>query len=86
MRKKINDIANEIFWYFEENIFENCGSYPRNTNLIFAFADYMDAMSDDEITQYLKLCDSKDVACFRQIIKDGINAWLKYNVKTMILQ
>ena len=45
---QIKNILDELFFDFEENIFINNGIWPRKVNLVFAFADYIDELSDDE--------------------------------------
>ena len=42
-QQQINSILNALFWDFEQNKFINSGVWPYKVNLIFAFADYIEA-------------------------------------------
>ena len=83
--KKIFSILTELFFYFEENIFINDGVWPRKANLIFAFSDYIEKMSDAQIAEYLKTNNIKLIERFRFIAHQGIETWLKNNMKTLMI-
>lgn len=97
MDKNIEHIkADQLFAWFEQNKFVNSGVYPRNTNLVFAFADFIDSLSDDKLLEILNfdndiLVNNKteasqiEVEHFRSIVKEGIDSWLRYNAKTMAI-
>ena len=74
-----------LFWWFENNLFKNEGNYPRKTNLVFEFSDWIESMDDDELAERLGLfADFKDVddACkaanqAREEMIRGIDNWLE---------
>lgn len=73
-----------LFWWFESNLFKNEGNYPRRTNLIFEFAEWIDNLDDDALAEHLDLfADYKDIddvlKAARQARKEilsGIDIWL----------
>ncbi len=81
----IHKILTELFFNFEDNIFINDGIWPRKANLVFAFSDYIEAMPDAEIAAYLLTEDSKVIDKFRYIARQGIEHWLKDNMKTLMI-
>ncbi len=83
--KNLYNILNEIFFNFEENIFINNGVWPRKVNLIFAFLDYIEAMSDAQIADILATNDASLIDQFRIIAKQGIEKWLNDNMKTLMI-
>lgn len=78
-------ILDELFYDFEANIFINDGVWPRKANLIFAFSDYLEEMKDAEIALYLSTNDLKLIERFRFIARQGIEVWLKENMKTLMI-
>ena len=76
---------NWLFFYFEQNIFQNDGVWPRQVNLIFAFCDYIESMLDEEICVHLMSESKKDVERFRFLVCDGTEKWLKENMKTLVI-
>ena len=83
--KKIFEILNWIFFDFEENIFINDGVWPRKVNLIFAFWDYIENLSDLQISDILKTNNPSNIERFRLIAKQGIEKWLNENMKTLMI-
>ena len=83
--KKIFDILNELFFSFEQNEFINNGVWPRKVNLIFAFSDYIENMEDAQIAEYLKTNNTFLIERFRFIAYQGIENWLKNNMKTLMI-
>ena len=83
--KKILEILNEMFFHFEENIFINDGIWPRKANLIFSFSDYIENMSDAQIADHLKTNNLSYIERFRFIARQGIEIWLKNNMKTLMI-
>ena len=83
--KKIFEILNWIFFDFEENIFINDGIWPRKVNLIFAFWDYIENLSDLQISDILKTNNPSNIERFRLIAKQGIEKWLNENMKTLMI-
>ena len=83
--KTLNSLLDELFFYFEENIFENNGPWPRKVNLIFSFSDYIKSLSDEEIATFLENNEPQEIESFRKIACEGIDTWLKANMKTLML-
>ncbi len=83
--ERLKFILDEIFFDFEDNIFVNDGVWPRKVNLIFAFADYIEEMTDTEIAYYLETEDPKLIGKFRFVARQGIELWLKENMKTLMM-
>lgn len=80
-----HNILNELFFYFENNIFVNDGVCPRSANLIFAFSDYIENMLDEEISFYINSEKKDDIENFRLVARQGIEYWLKQNMKTLMI-
>jgi len=78
-------ILNELFFHFENHIFVNEGVWPRQANLIFAFSDYIEQMHDAEISLYIGTNDPQTINRFRHIARQGIEYWLKTNMKTLMI-
>ena len=78
-------ILNELFFHFEDNIFVNEGVWPRKVNLIFAFSDYIENMHDAEIALYIGSEADEDIKKFRDLARQGIEIWLKENMKTLMI-
>ena len=83
--KEIFEILNWLFVNFEENIFINEGVWPRKVNLIFAFWDYIEDMTDLQISDILKTNDPNNIDKFRLMAKQGIEKWLNENMKTLMI-
>ena len=79
------NILNEVFFNFEENIFVNDGVWPRKVNLIFAFLDYVESLSDAQISEILLTNDAKLIERFRFCARQGIEKWLNENMKTLMI-
>lgn len=72
MNKK--DKMNKIFFWFEENRFENTGNYSRDLNLVFEFADWIDKKEGESfICNYF---DTDDVENIKGEFNRGINSYL----------
>lgn len=83
--EQLQIVLNELFFDFEDNIFVNDGVWPRKVNLVFAFADYIEAMKDAEIAYYLNTNQQKLIDKFRLMARQGIETWLKQNMKTLMI-
>ena len=74
-----------LFFWFENNKFTNAGNYPRATNLVFEFSDWIESMDDDELAERLGFfADFKDfeeagkaASQARQEIMRGVDNWLE---------
>ena len=72
MNKK--DKMNKIFFWFEENRFENTGNYNRDLNLVFEFADWIDKKEGESfICDYF---DTDDAENIKGEFNRGINSYL----------
>lgn len=74
-----------LFWWFENNLFKNEGNYPRATNLVFEFSDWLENVDGSELAERLGLyADFKDVDDVenaanqaREEMMRGIDNWLE---------
>lgn len=82
---QLHRILDEVFFDFEHRLFQNDGVWTRPVNLVFAFADYIESLSDEEIAARLKSDNKKLIAGFRFTAKQGIDKWLDENMKTLML-
>lgn len=82
---KMKNKADKLWWYFEENLFINNGRFSYNTNLIFAFADYIDSLSDEKLSEFLDSNKPEDIKSFRKMLLCGIDRWLEQFSKTMAI-
>lgn len=65
-----------LFWEFEENEFEYEHRYPRNTELVFQFWDYIYFMSIDELMEKLN-CSRRWAKIAKRVMLNGCDRWLK---------
>ena len=82
---QIHKKADELWHFFENNIFVNNGQYSYNTNLVFSFADYIDSLSDEDLADFLQCSQNCDVKLFRKILNDGVDKWLHDFAKTLAI-
>lgn len=75
--------CDNLFTWFEENKFENEGDYPRDTNLVFSFMDYLDkADNEEEIAEKLDLEYNEETGTYigldhaKSEMKKGCATWL----------
>lgn len=75
--------CDNLFTWFEENKFENEGYYPRDTNLVFSFMDYLDnADNEEEIAEKLELTYDEETESYvgldqaKEEMKKGCTAWI----------
>ena len=74
-----------LFHWFEENKFTNEGNYPRATNLVFEFNDWLEKVDGSELAERLGLyADIKDVDDVENAVNQareemmrGIDNWLE---------
>ena len=74
-----------LFWWFENNLFKNEGNYPRATNLVFEFSDWLEKVDGSELAERLGLyADFKDVDDVENAVNQareemmrGIDNWLR---------
>ena len=80
LKKKIDT----LFYWFEANKFKNEGNYPRATNLVLEFSDYVEKMDNCNLADSLGLTSDFDdledaekaAAHARTMIDKGIDNWL----------
>ena len=78
--------ADELFWAFEENLFENKGDYPRKTNLVLEFSDFIEHATKEDLEQYVTFQSDEEVDTLKQIIREGIAFWLSDgDIKTLLI-
>lgn len=69
--------CDNLFTWFEENKFENEGDYPRDTNLVFSFMDYLDnADNEEEIADKLGLTDEDNFEQAKAEMLKGCEKWI----------
>ncbi len=83
--KQLKQKADEFWYFFENNIFINEGNFSYNTNLVFAFADYIEELTNNELLEFLQSEAEKDAIQFRKMLKDGVNRWLDDFAKTFVI-
>ncbi|MBR4106200.1 MAG: hypothetical protein IKK52_02735 [Alphaproteobacteria bacterium] len=84
-QQQINSILNALFWDFEQNKFINSGVWPYKVNLIFAFADYIEALKEEDVIPFVSEDIFLDVDLIKQKAQQGINLWLNENMKTLMM-
>lgn len=84
-QQQINSILNALFWDFEQNKFINSGFWPYKVNLIFAFADYIEALKEEDVIPFVSEDIFLDVDLIKQKAQQGINLWLNENMKTLMM-
>ena len=65
MKQKLDS----LFWRFAEEKFVYGGVYPYYTELVFAFADYVENAGDDELRRLLpgcRPCQNHDASLIRR--------------------
>jgi len=82
---QIQYILDALFWDFEQNKFVNDGVWPRAVNLIFAFADYVDQLSEEDVLPFVPDDMFLDINLIKQKAMQGINLWLDENMKTLMI-
>lgn len=78
--------ANQLFWIFETCYFTNTGNYPRKTNLVLEFSDFINSVSQDDLEKLISLSSSAEFLQLKNMINKGIDVWLDAgDIKTMLL-
>ena len=72
LKEKIDN----LFSWFENNKFTNEGNYPRSTNLVFEFDEWIRELSDISLSEYLGV-SLKSAVQARKMISAGIDKWLE---------
>lgn len=63
--EQLKNKADELWYYYEQSLFENSGNFSYKTNLVFAFADYVDCLSDDDLSDLLGDASPQSAKAFR---------------------
>ena len=78
--------ADYLFWIFEENFFQNTGNYPRKTNLVLEFSDFIKNATQEDLEKYVSFSSSKEFMRLKKMINKGIDVWLDDGIiKTLFL-
>ena len=84
--KNLKDKADVLFWIFEKQYFRNTGNYPRQTNLVLEFAEFIQNSSKSDLEQYVHFRNDEEYLALKQIINQGIDLWLDPGtLKTLLL-
>ena len=82
----LKSMADELFWIFEEELFENKGNYTRKTNLVLEFSDFIEQADKETLEQYVHFRSDEEFVCLKKIIKGGIADWLNDgDIKTLFV-
>lgn len=78
--------ADALFWYFETYLFKNTGNYPRKTNLVLEFAEFISQASFEELNSYVPFSSVSEFSDLKKLINNGIDAWLDdSSLKTLFM-
>lgn len=81
MKLKFSDKQkmDKLFFWFEDNLFQNDGPHHRSLNLVFEFADWIDSPHGAEkIEEYWDWWNDDDkIQEIRDEFSRGINLWLE---------
>lgn len=78
--------ADTLFWIFENNFFEDTGNFPRKTNLVLEFADFIANATKEQLECYVSFGSEEEFLHLKNIINQGIDAWLgNGELKTLLL-
>ena len=79
--------ADILFWYFEQNLFQNSGNYPRKTNLVLEFADFISNATQQDLECCVTFESKVEFLALKKLIDQGIDAWLDSDsIKTLLLR
>lgn len=78
MNKNLYD---SIFYWYEQHVFENDGVWPRNVNLVFGFADWIESVPDTILSS---MANAEDVNTVRKDLRLGVDTWIKENHKNIM--
>ena len=77
--------ADKLFWIFEELLFENTGNYPRKTNLVLEFSEFILNANKNDLDMYVDFA-SEEVEQLKKYVNQGIDAWLDTgDLKTLLI-
>lgn len=86
MRHELKLKADILFWTFEKYYFQNVGNYPRKTNLVLEFAEFIEQAEQEDLEQYVSFSSPQEFEELKHIISQGVDAWLDAgDIKTMLI-
>jgi len=78
--------ADKLFWIFENLFFQNTGNYPRKTNLVLEFADFIAHAQRPDLECFVSFSSEKEFQQLKQMINQGIDCWLDAgDIKTLLI-
>ena len=84
--KKLKDKADCLFWIFEETLFQDKGNYPRRTNLVLEFAEFVSHSTQEDLEKYISFSSEEEFLLFKKMINNGVDMWLDAGtLKTLFL-
>ena len=78
----IKEKLDRMFWKYAEEKFVYGGTYPYYTELVFAFADYIENLSEEEMARQVPGIMPERI---RRTVRKGTDRWLRYHAKTMFI-
>ncbi len=86
INSNLKEKADKLFWIFEEKFFTNQGNYPRKTNLVLEFSEFIENSSQQDLSPYLSFKSEAEFYDFKKMISEGIDHWLDAgDIKTLFL-
>ena len=84
--KELKNKADCLFWIFEETLFQNKGNYPRQTNLVLEFAEFVSHSTQEDLERYIPFSSEEEFRLFKKMISNGVDIWLDAGtLKTLFL-
>lgn len=78
--------ANRLFWIFESYYFQNIGNYPRKTNLVLEFSDFIQNATQRDLEKFISLSSKDEYLKLKEMINKGIDIWLDAGeIKTLFI-
>ena len=78
--------ANHLFWIFESYYFQNTGNYPRKTNLVLEFSDFIQNATQRDLEKFISLSSEDEYLKLKEMINKGIDIWLDAGeIKTLLI-
>lgn len=68
---ELQSAATALFTWFKDNRFENDGVWDKETNLLFAFDEFVSSASDYDLSNMIDSEDCADAQKLRQIVENG---------------
>ena len=68
---ELKSAATSLFTWFADTRFENDGVWDRETNLLFAFDDFVSRQDDFQLMDLIDSLDRTDAINLRKLVEDG---------------